>query len=137
MIFEINYHPVSLYISKKSACLEAFLAAELRVIGYVLRFLTNTISKASGNNLIGEFLLLESSVLNYDESLPMSGTCVQSVKTLAERVYILMGVQLSHCRTSLRQGPQTMRQAKSTVLPGNWSQNMTNRAYYIFHMNCF
>ena len=68
------------------------------MIGYVLRFLTNKISNASGNNLIGEFRSLESSVLNYDESLPMSGTCVQSVKTLTKRVYILMGVQLSHCR---------------------------------------
>ena len=40
-------------------------------------------------------------MLNYDESLPMSGTCVQSVKTLTKRVYILMAVQLSHCRNSL------------------------------------
>ena len=85
------------------------------MIGYVLRFLTNKLSNASGNNLIGELPLLESSVLNHDDSLPMSGTCVQSVKTLTKRVYILMGVQLSHCRTSLRQGPQTMRQVKSTV----------------------
>ena len=85
------------------------------MIGYVSRFLVDKISNASGINLIGEFPLLESSVLNYDESLPMSGTCVQSVKTLTKRVYILMGVQLSHCRTSLRQGPQTMRHAKSTV----------------------
>ena len=85
------------------------------MIWYVLRFLTNKLSNASGNNLIGEFPLLESSVLNYDESLPMSGTCVQSVKTLTQRVYTLMGVQLSHCRTCLRQGPQTMRHAESTV----------------------
>ena len=85
------------------------------MIGYVLRFLPNKISNASGNNLIGEFPLLESSVLNYDESLPMSGTCVQSVKTLTKRVYILMGDQLSHCRSRLRQGPQTTRHAKSTV----------------------
>ena len=34
-------------------------------------------------------------MLNYDESLPMSGTCVQSVKTLTKRVYTLIGVQLS------------------------------------------
>ena len=85
------------------------------MIGYALRFLRNKISNASGNNLIGEFPLLESSVLNYDESLPMSGTCVQSVKTLTKRVYILMGVQLSHFRTSLRQMPQKMRHGKSTI----------------------
>ena len=85
------------------------------MIGYVLRCLTNALSNASGNKLIGELPLLESSVLNYDESFPMSGTCVQSVKTLTKRVYILMGVQLSHCRTSLRQGLHNMRHAKSTV----------------------
>ena len=59
------------------------------MIGYVSRLLVDKISNASGNNLIGEFPLLESSVLNYDESLPMSSTCVQSVKTLTKRVYIL------------------------------------------------
>ena len=40
--------------------------------------------------------------VNYDKSLPMSANCLQFGST--KSVYIIRGVQLSHCRTSVRQG---------------------------------
>ena len=39
----------------------------------------------------------------------------ESVQTSTESIYIPRGVQLSHCRTSLRQGLRNMRQVKGTV----------------------
>ena len=51
----------------------------------------------------------------------MSGKCVQSVKMSTRSAYILRVVQLSHCRTSVRQGLRNTWQSKKALFyPGDF-----------------
>ena len=53
-----------------------FLSTELRVIGYVFCFFVNEIGNFRGNNREIPFVGV-ASVVNYDETLPMSANRVQ------------------------------------------------------------